>query len=232
MNQYTVIIPAAGQGKRMNRNINKQFIAIGRTPILALTLQQFQAHTLCQEIIVVIHPDDEQKTRELVDAYGFDKVSQIVHGGKERQDSIYNGLCQVESAKFVMVHDGARPFVTEDVLNRLCKALEKSRGVIPAVPVKDTIKFVNEDCTVVGTLPREQLVAAQTPQAFQVSLLRKSYEFARENKFLGTDDASLVEYFGEEVKYIVGDYDNIKITTEEDLDVAEKIYCKYHGKKD
>lgn len=226
LNQYTVIIPAAGQGKRMNRGMNKQFISIGDIPILALTLKRFQQHAFCQEIIVVIHPNDEQQTKELIEMYQIDKVSHIVHGGKERQDSIYNGLQVVDSAQFVMVHDGARPFVSEAMLNELCETLKDCKGVIPAVPVKDTVKLVNGDRTIVGTLPREQLVAAQTPQAFEMELLLQSYAFAAENNFLGTDDASLVEYFGEEVKYIMGDYDNIKITTEEDLDIAEKIFSK------
>lgn len=222
-----MVIPAAGQGKRMNRGIHKQFICIGGHPILAWTLKIFELHDLCQAIVIVVHPDDEQKTRELVKQYGFQKVTSIVHGGKERQDSIYNGLKNIGSAQYVMVHDGARPFVTKQILDDLCQALEHDKGVIPAVKVKDTIKFVSEEGAVVGTLPRDQLVAAQTPQAFQTNLLLKAYEFAKENAFLGTDDASLIEYFGEEVMYIDGDYENIKITTEEDLDIGEKILAKY-----
>ena len=227
MKDYTVVIPAAGQGKRMNRNINKQFISIGDCPILVWTLKRFEAHASCQAIVVVVHPDDEKRTRDLVGQYGFQKVTHIVHGGKERQDSIYNGLQYVGSTQYVMVHDGARPFVCMRILDDLCASLERYKGVIPAVKVKDTIKFVSEEGVVVGTLPREQLVAAQTPQAFQTDLLLKAYQFAMENKFLGTDDASLVEYFGEEVIYVDGDYDNIKITTEEDLKIAEKILGKY-----
>ncbi|MBQ7232225.1 MAG: bifunctional 2-C-methyl-D-erythritol 4-phosphate cytidylyltransferase/2-C-methyl-D-erythritol 2,4-cyclodiphosphate synthase [Bacillales bacterium] len=227
LNPYTVVIPAAGQGKRMKRSVNKQFIEIGGHPVLSWTLRHFEAHTLCQEIIVVVHPNDMEKTKRLVKDYRFQKVTHIVCGGKERQDSIYNGLQYIGKARYVMVHDGARPFVQEKILNDLCAALAYgSKGVIPAVKVKDTIKLVSEAQMVVGTLPREQLAAAQTPQAFCVELLLDAYAFAVENQFLGTDDASLIEYFGKEVQYIDGDYDNIKITTEEDLDIAEKILAK------
>lgn len=228
---YEVVIPAAGQGKRMNAGKNKLFIELAGTPIIIYTLRVFEADSQCQGIILAINPQEEAIFSEFIDKYGLKKVKKLVPGGAERQQSVFNGL-KYADADIVLVHDGARPFIHERLIHQLTEAASLHAGAIVAVPVKDTIKKV-QDRTVVETMERSSLWAIQTPQAFRVPVLYKAHQVAEDDQFLGTDDASLLERIGEQVVIIKGDYDNIKLTTQEDLYFADAILQKQkNAKKD
>ncbi|MGM0904346.1 MAG: 2-C-methyl-D-erythritol 4-phosphate cytidylyltransferase [Bacillota bacterium] len=222
---YQVIIPAAGQGKRMGAGRNKLFLTLENIPVLIHTLRVFEQDVECSGIILSIHPHDQESFNELLTEYRINKVTNLVIGGKERQDSVYNGLKVIHSDGIVLVHDAARPFIRVDTIHELVKAAECSGAAIAAVPVKDTIKKV-ESLLVSETIERSSLWAVQTPQAFRVSIVRKAHERAVETQFTGTDDASLVERLPHKVVIIEGDYDNIKLTTPEDLYFAEAIMKK------
>jgi 2-C-methyl-D-erythritol 4-phosphate cytidylyltransferase len=223
---YQVIIPAAGQGKRMGAGKNKLLLTLEGVPVLIHTLKVFEADAECTGIILAIHPDDENEFMLLLKDYGIHKVEQLVIGGKERQDSVYNGLKAIGSfAGVVLVHDAARPFIKMETIHALVEAAGKEGAAIVAVPVKDTIKkAVNSQ--VVETVERSSLWAVQTPQAFRVSILLDAHEKAAREPFTGTDESSLVERLPHHVAIIEGDYDNIKLTTPEDLYFAEAILRK------
>jgi 2-C-methyl-D-erythritol 4-phosphate cytidylyltransferase len=224
--RYHVIIPAAGQGKRMGAGKNKLLLTLQATPILIHTLKVFEADHKCAGIILAIHPDDEQEFKSLLKEYGIHKVSSLVTGGKERQDSVYNGLMAVSSIDgVVLVHDAARPFIKMETIHKLVDAAGKDGGAIVAVPVKDTIKkAVNNQVS--ETVERSSLWSVQTPQAFRVSVLLEAHNKAAREQFLGTDESSLVERIPHPVSIIEGDYDNIKLTTPEDIYFAEAILRK------
>ncbi len=222
---YQVIIPAAGQGKRMGAGYNKLLLKLGGIPILIHTLKVFENDRECKGIILSISPTDEVPFRKLISDYQIKKVTSIVYGGKERQDSVYNGLKVAEPEGIILVHDAARPFIRTELIHRSVRAAEEHGAAIVAVPVKDTIKKV-EDHVVSETIERSGLWAVQTPQAFRVSLLRRAFQKAVQDRFTGTDDASLVERLNWPVAIVEGDYDNIKLTTSEDMYFAEAILKK------
>src|SRR5690554_2673626 len=221
----SVIVAAAGMSNRMGSKINKQFIAIGNKPILAHTLEKFEKCKYIDEIIVVSKEEEVEYCRkEIVKKYGFKKVSNIVRGGKERQDSIYNGILALnEKTDIVLTHDGARPFVKIESIEDGIKGVLEHGACVIGVPVTDTIKVIDANNVVHHTPKRSLLWAAQTPQCFWIDLLKKGYELAAEEGIVGTDDSSLVEKIGHPIKMIMGSYDNIKITTPEDLIVADSI---------
>lgn len=227
---YQVVIPAAGQGKRMGAGRNKLLLTLEGIPVLIHTLMVFEEDEECGGIVLAIHPDDEQPFKQLLAEYGIRKVTHYVHGGKERQDSVYGGVKVLPTDGIVLVHDGARPFIKKETIHELVKAAEKDGAAIAAVPVKDTIKKA-EDLQVTETIERSSLWAVQTPQAFRISVLRKAHEQAAKNEFLGTDDASLVERLPHKVVIIEGDYDNIKLTTPEDVYFAEAILKKRQNQR-
>ncbi|MBS8266874.1 2-C-methyl-D-erythritol 4-phosphate cytidylyltransferase [Mesobacillus boroniphilus] len=223
---YQVIIPAAGQGKRMGAGKNKLLLTLEGVPILIHTLRVFEADDDCSGIILAINPSDEQQFKSLLKEYGIHKVSSFVTGGKERQDSVYNGLMAVHSLDgIVLVHDAARPFIKIETIRNLVDAASKDGGSIVAVPVKDTIKKA-ANSMVAETVERSSLWAVQTPQAFRVSVLLEAHNKAMREQFIGTDESSLVERIPHPVSIIEGDYDNIKLTTPEDLYFAEAILRK------
>ena len=222
---YQVIIPAAGQGKRMGAGRNKLFLTLEGIPVLIQTLKVFESDCECSGVVLVIHPDDEQEFKEMVRQYGITKVISFVHGGRERQESVHCGVKALRGDGVVLVHDAARPFIKLDAIHALVDQANASGAAIVAVPVKDTIKRV-EASLVAETIERSSLWAVQTPQAFRFSLLQKAHEKAEAEGFLGTDDASLVERLPHKVAIIEGDYDNIKLTTPEDLFFAEAILKK------
>jgi 2-C-methyl-D-erythritol 4-phosphate cytidylyltransferase len=222
---YQVILPAAGQGKRMGAGKNKLLLELNGLPVLIHTIRVFEQDEACSNIIVAIHPQDEEEFRALITKFNVAKAIRLVPGGKERQDSIYNALKTVETDGIVLVHDAARPFISEEHICRLTQMTEETGAAILGVPVKDTIKKVR-DGVVVETVERSSLWAVQTPQAFRISLLTEAYQRAEKEHFLGTDDASLVERLGYPVTMVEGDYDNIKLTTPEDLYFAEAILEK------
>lgn len=221
----SAIIAAAGQGKRMNQKINKQYLNLYDKPILAHTIEVFEKCLFIDEIIIVSHPDEVAYCKEnIIKPYGFKKVKKVVSGGTERQESIFNGLKAVDKAcNIVTIHDGARPFIKEEhILDSIDEAI-KYKAVGVGVPVKDTIKVVNEEKYIMNTPDRKFLWAIQTPQTFDYHLLMKAHKKAIEDTYLGTDDTVLVERMNQKVKMIIGSYDNIKITTPEDLYLGEAI---------
>jgi 2-C-methyl-D-erythritol 4-phosphate cytidylyltransferase len=222
---YRVVIPAAGQGKRMGAGKNKLLLTLNHVPVLIHTLKVFEGDEKCEGIVLSVHPQDEKEIRSLLQEYEIKKVTAIVPGGAERQHSVYNGLKALSDNGIVLVHDAARPFIDLETIHRLTDLAEENGAAIVAVPVKDTIKRVQSN-TVTETVERSSLWAVQTPQAFRVSLLLEAHRKADAEGFIGTDDASLVERLGHKVIVTEGNYDNIKLTTPEDLFFAEAILRK------
>ncbi|RNC68013.1 MAG: 2-C-methyl-D-erythritol 4-phosphate cytidylyltransferase [Desulfuromonadales bacterium] len=219
------LVPAAGMGKRMGASINKQYLQLADKPILAHTLTVFERTSFVDGIYVIIPEDEIPFCREqVVERHGLAKVRQIVAGGAERQHSVLNGLRAMEGVvaddDVVLIHDGVRPFVTPEILERAVAVAREGDGALVAVPAKDTVKVV-ENGVITATPPRESLWLAQTPQAFRYGLIRAAHEAADAERFLGTDDAMLAERFGCQVRVVLGDYRNIKITTPEDMILAE-----------
>jgi 2-C-methyl-D-erythritol 4-phosphate cytidylyltransferase len=225
MSKVTVLIPAAGTGKRMGRATAKQFLTLGDKPILAHTLLAFQRASEIDEIIPILSEEDlETCLGEIIEAYHITKVKTLVVGGKERQDSVANGLHKLEKdAAIVLIHDGVRPFVTPEMIKETVDYAKKGECVTVGVPIKDTIKEVNDQGMVRHTLDRSRLWAIQTPQAFPVKALKRAYEEASRQRVYGTDDATIIERMGGSVRVLMGSYENIKITTPEDLMLAEEI---------
>jgi 2-C-methyl-D-erythritol 4-phosphate cytidylyltransferase len=222
------IVLAGGSGSRMHSKEKKQYMQIGGKPVLYYSLYTFQHSSRIDEIILVCSESDIERCRRgIVEPYAFTKVSQIVPGGKERHDSVYAGLQALTDCDYVMIHDGARPFVDEAMLERIWAELPAVRACTVGMPVKDTIKMSNAEGYVEQTLPREKLWLIQTPQSFSYELIRDAHERRLKNTPEGlkiTDDAMLVEYMENiPVKLIEGSYENIKITTPDDLLVAEAI---------
>jgi len=222
------LIPAAGRGKRMGADVSKQFLELAGRPILAHTLDLFQASPLVDAIILVVPPHEQAACRRQVLAGGnYDKLRPLVDGGAERQDSVRNGLRAAGAASddIVLIHDGVRPLLDPRSLPALVEVARTGNGAVLGVPVKDTVKQVR-DGHIEGTPPRESLWLAQTPQAFPFGLIAEAHERAFAESFTGTDDASLVERLGRTVSMVRGDYRNLKITTPEDLLVAEALLRK------
>jgi 2-C-methyl-D-erythritol 4-phosphate cytidylyltransferase len=221
----SVIVPAAGMGKRMNSEKNKVFIFLNNKPVLAHTLEKFEDCEYVDEIILVVKKNEvDYCLEEIVMKYGFKKVKKVVKGGKERQDSVYNGLLAIDKkCDVVLVHDGARPFIEKkSIVNGIRGAIEHGACVV-GVPVKDTIKVVNSDNYIIDTPKRSTLWAVQTPQCFSYDIIMEAYENARKNSIIATDDSMLVENIGYKVKMIMGSYTNIKLTTPEDMKFGEVI---------
>jgi 2-C-methyl-D-erythritol 4-phosphate cytidylyltransferase len=223
--RVVALIPAAGQGKRMGTERPKAFISLGGLPILAHTLRKFEACPQVDEVIPLVPPGGgEAWTREIVSQYGLQKVSQIMPGGAERQESVFIGLKAIrEKAETVIIHDGARPFVTPDLIQQSLSETRRFRAVAVALPASETIKEVGRDGIILRTVDRRQLWMMQTPQSFHYDLILRAHEEARRDGFAGTDDASLVERLGIPVKIIEGSRLNFKITTAEDLLLAEAL---------
>ncbi|MFD2657911.1 2-C-methyl-D-erythritol 4-phosphate cytidylyltransferase [Gracilibacillus thailandensis] len=224
MVKYNVIVLAAGQGKRMNAGKNKQFIELLNEPLIIHTLKKFIKDSWCQNIYLVINPNEQEQMEELIVSYQWQDQIIFVHGGRERQESGYQGLLAINEEQqdmIVMIHDGARPFVEESQLHELAQAAKGKKAALLAVPVTDTIKRKNGDK--IETLDRSTLWAAQTPQAFNYPLIKKAHEQAIASEYLGTDDVSLVEALGEPVDIVQGTYQNVKLTTQEDIVRAEMI---------
>jgi 2-C-methyl-D-erythritol 4-phosphate cytidylyltransferase len=222
---YQVVIPAAGQGKRMRAGKNKLLLPLNGIPVLIHTLLVFEEDEDCDGIVLAIQPSDELEFSKLIKKYKINKVLSFASGGNERQDSVYNALQTVKSEGIVLVHDGARPFIHEETIHLVTAAAQKDGAAVVAVPVKDTIKKVH-DKKIVETVERSSLWAVQTPQAFRISILLDAHHCAQREGFLGTDEASLVERIPYSITIVEGSYDNIKLTTPEDLYFADAIIRK------
>jgi len=228
------IIPAGGSGKRAGAAIAKQYLELYSLPVLVRTLRVFQKAEAISDIIVVVPGDDVASVRErMVEKYNLTKVAAVVAGGRERQDSVACGLRAVASpCDIVMVHDAVRPFVTEDMIHRVAAAAAGCGAASLGVLAKDTVKETTEDGIVRRTLPRRNLWQTQTPQAFSYDLLLRAHEAAEKDHYYGTDDAALVERIGATVQMIAGSDENMKITTPEDVKMAESLLKAAAGKQD
>ncbi|WP_062050670.1 2-C-methyl-D-erythritol 4-phosphate cytidylyltransferase [Bacillus sp. JCM 19034] len=221
--KYSVVVVAAGKGKRMAAGKNKMLLKLRGEPLVIHTLRLFATDLECEELILVVNDDEIKEMQRLITTSGLTKVPKLVVGGKERQHSVKNGLDQLQSNEgIVLVHDGARPFIRKEILQALVAEAYRSRAATTAVAVKDTIKRAH-DYRVIETLNRSELWAVQTPQAFDKALLIQAHEQAVAAGFFGTDDCSLLEWLGHEVTIVESDYQNIKLTTPEDLLFAEAI---------
>ena len=227
----TVIVPAAGAGRRMGLGKNKAFITVRGMPLLILCMKMLAETGMVRRVIVVTRAWEIRETEMLLQEHqagcfpGIDW--EVTAGGKERQDSVANGLALITDADgYVAVHDGARPFAGKEVFSRTFAKAKACGAAIAAVPLKDTVKLLDDRGFVVSTPDRSSLCAVQTPQIFEVNVLRKGYAFLKEHPFAVTDDASLVEASGHPVAVVEGAYENIKVTTPEDLLLAEKILEK------
>lgn len=228
----TAIVLAAGQGKRMNTDIQKQYLPIKDKPVLYYSLKAFE-ESLVDKIVLVVGGDDVDYCKsEIVDKYRFSKVAAIVAGGNERYHSVYNGIKAIKwDCEYVFIHDGARPFVTSEIIERAFEQVKEAKACVVGMPVKDTIKISDERGFIVDTPPRANVWQVQTPQVFEKQLISSAYEKLIINeqtlladKIVITDDAMVVEYFEKlPVKLVQGSYENIKITTREDLKIAESF---------
>lgn len=223
--KVSAIVVAAGKGKRMERTYNKQYIALEEKPILAHTLTHFENHDAVDEVIVVVGKGEVQFCKEqIVEKYHLQKVKKVIEGGKERYHSVYNGLkAASEESEVVLIHDGARPFLTEEIVNKGIAAAKVHGSSITGVPVKDTIKVIDGEGFVKDTLKRDNLWQVQTPQTFKKEVILQAHQKREKENLSVTDDAMLVEKLGMKVKMVLGSYENIKMTTPEDLDVGEAI---------
>ena len=217
-----VVIPAAGSGTRMKGKRPKQFLTIRGKTILLRTLECFQRAGVVDCIIVVVKKNDIGFVQRMIRPRQLDKICGIVPGGRERQDSVWNGLQKLQryNIDIVLVHDAVRPFISPGIIRSVTKVAGKRGAAIPAVHPKDTIKIADKKHIVKTTLAREGLWSVHTPQAFTIELLNRAFKKARKEKFYGTDEASIVEHYGAPVAIVGSSYDNIKITTAEDLEFA------------
>ena len=222
--QVWAIIVAAGESRRMN-GVDKMWAILGGKPVLAWTVEVFQNSDLVNGIIIVTNEKNLEPVRQLAVERKWTKVEWVCPGGQRRQDSVAAGLAHAESAEWVMVQDGARPFVTSKIIQDGLEVARETGAAIAAVPITDTIKMADKDLVIKQTLPRQDLWAVQTPQVFRFAIIKEAYR-----RITGdvTDDASLVEQLGYKVKLYPGSYDNIKITTPRDLALAECL-IKEHG---
>lgn len=223
MEKITAIVLAAGAGKRMNSSVHKQYMLLEGKPVIYYALKAFEQSAVTDIILVVGAGEIEYCQSGIVDKYGFQKINGIVEGGKERYHSVYEGLKAAEGADYVLIHDGARPFVTRDIISRSIETARSCQCCVVGMPVKDTIKVVGEDGIAKETPARSSLWQIQTPQTFAYSLIFEAYKsvIAKGDSTV-TDDAMVLELVtGQKVKVIEGSYQNIKITTPEDILVAE-----------
>jgi len=224
-----VIITAGGLGKRFvgegDKLLPKQFIPLSTKPLIVYSIQSFERSKFISEIILVV-PDKwvEYTQAEIVDKFNIKKVSKVIAGGAERQESVRNGFSTLSTKpEIVAVHDGVRPFVSVEIIDEVITEAANSGGAIAAIPVTDTIKQSSPEHIIENTVPRNKTWFAQTPQAFKYEILKEAFEKASEDGYLGTDEAELVERLGREVKLVLGSKNNIKITTPEDIKLAELI---------
>ncbi|MFQ5628239.1 MAG: 2-C-methyl-D-erythritol 4-phosphate cytidylyltransferase [bacterium] len=222
--QADVVVVAAGQGRRLQKQIPKQFFPLAGKPILAHTLKIFEQHPRVEDIIIVGATDWLfHISTEIVDKFGFEKVNRVIAGGAERQYSVAKGIAALESGQRpVLIHDGVRPFVRAGLIDRILDGFEDADACIPILPCVDTIKEI-EGGWIKKTIPRANLRRVQTPQAFKLDKLREAFQLAERKSRIATDDAALVEEIQGKIRWVEGEQDNIKITTAFDLKIANLI---------
>lgn len=226
--KYTAIVLAAGSGKRMNSQVHKQYLIIQDRPVLYYSLKAFEDSAVDEIVLVVGKGEEKFCRKEIVDKYGISKVKAIVEGGKERYHSVFEGLKQTSDADYVLIHDGARPFVNQDIIRRCKQEVQKYQACVVGMPVKDTIKIADEEGYAKQTPDRKNVWMIQTPQTFSYALIYEAYEEMLKTEDTAiTDDAMVLERIkGKKSKLIEGSYRNIKITTPEDLLIAN-VYLQH-----
>ena len=226
--KYAAIVLAAGSGKRMNSKVHKQYLIIQDRPVLYYSLKAFEDSAVDEIVLVVGKGEEEFCRKEIVDKYGISKVKAIVEGGKERYHSVFEGLKQTSDADYVLIHDGARPFVNQDIIRRCMQEVQKYQACVVGMPVKDTIKIADEEGYAKQTPDRKNVWLIQTPQTFSYALIYEAYgEMLKTEDTAITDDAMVLERIkGKKSKLIEGSYRNIKITTPEDLLIAN-VYLQH-----
>lgn len=218
--KVSFILAAAGIGKRMKLNYPKQFFEYKGEPLFYSSLKIAYDSKFIDEIIVVTNEDNLDYMKKFcIEKNMMDKIKKIIKGGLERQESIYNALMEIENTDYVIIQDGVRPFLKEKYIEQTLQTLENTDydGAIIGVKVKDTVKLIDVNNEIISTPARDFIVLAHTPQSFKFGVLKEAHENAIKSKILATDDSMLVERMGKKVKFICGDYDNIKITTQDDL---------------
>lgn len=222
-----VIIAAAGRGKRLGAPVPKQFLKLGGEYVITKTLKAFEHLDAIDHIFIVTNDDYVGFCKKIVDTCGFEKVDAIVAGGKERQDSVFNALQEVNRIRpgvsYVLIHDAARPFINEDVILNVLKATDEKGAAVACVAMKDSVRKAAGEENGSESVDRKDYFSVQTPQGFRKSMLIEAYEKAYDDSFVGTDDASIVERAGYEITIVDGDYENIKITTKEDLPIENRV---------
>lgn len=228
MSKNCALIVAGGKGKRMGKDINKLFLTLKGKPILAYTLDIFQKCDLIDRIILVAAEDEIPYCKnEVILKYGIKKVKKVVAGGKERQESVQNGLCHIDEDEIVLIHDGARPFLNTQIIEQGIKYTKMFGACACGVEPKDTIKIKSVDGFSKSTPDRSSLFCVQTPQCFKAEIIKKAHEKVSKDKIAVTDDTMAAEYAGYKVYLFEGSYENIKLTTPEDLLIGEKILEKF-----
>ncbi|MEO4055292.1 2-C-methyl-D-erythritol 4-phosphate cytidylyltransferase [Solibacillus sp. CAU 1738] len=220
--RYEVVLPAAGSGKRMGAGQNKLFLKLLEKPILIHTLEVFEQDTNCTGIWLAVRPEERPLIEEMLTQYGITKVKGLPAGGEERQHSVHSCMKEMEQVDIVLVHDAARPFITHDIIANLVQSAHDHGAAIAGVRAKDTMKKVR-DGIIEETVDRESLWMIQTPQAFRFKLIYEAEDVAEKVGFLGTDEAMLVERLGHAVHIVESSYENVKMTTKEDLVFGEAI---------
>ena len=227
MNKITAIVLAAGSGSRMKSKTKKQFMEIKGKPVIWYPLFEFEKSRVDEIILVTGKEDIDYCKKEIVEKYNLKKIKNVVAGGSERYESVYNGLKEV-TGNIVLIHDGARPLINNEIIERSIEGTIKSDACVVGVPVKDTIKRANKEGYIIDTPNRSELWITQTPQSFKTDLVKMAYKKMKEELEKGnttlniTDDAMVVEEFTtNQVRFVQGDYKNIKVTTPEDIDIAE-----------
>ncbi|MFJ7840912.1 2-C-methyl-D-erythritol 4-phosphate cytidylyltransferase [Lysinibacillus sphaericus] len=223
--QYEVVLPAAGSGKRMGAGQNKLFLELLEKPILIHTLEVFEQDENCTGIWLAVKPEERAVIQKMLANYGISKVKGLPEGGAERQHSVHACMKEMEQVDIVLVHDAARPFITHDIIANLVQSANNFGAAIAGVRAKDTMKKVRNGI-IEETVDRESLWMIQTPQAFRFDLIVEAEDVAEKVGFLGTDEAMLVERLGHEVHIVESNYENVKMTTKEDLLFGEAILRK------
>lgn len=228
MSEFAAIVLSAGTGSRMKSDIPKQYMQLNGKPVICYSLEAFEKAGFSSIVLVCGKDDVEYCKREIVQKYGYTKVKEVVPGGKERYHSVYEGLKAVQNTDYVFIHDGARPMLSQDTIARLKERVQIEKAAVAGMPVKDTIKIVDEDQYVAETPERKYVWQVQTPQCFSFSLIYDAYTGIIEDENAGipippvTDDAMVLSYATDhEIKMVEADYRNLKITTPEDLLVAK-----------
>ena len=227
---FAAVVLAAGRGKRMESSVHKQYLLLHEKPVLYYALKAFEESPVQEIVLVVGKGEIEYCQKEIVEKYGFQKISHIIEGGAERYHSVYCGLKAIKGADYVLIHDGARPFLDEEIIKRNIQAVREYQACVAGMPSKDTVKIVDENDFAVNTPERRFVWCIQTPQVFETALIRHAYFKLMENEENETgitDDAMVVERMENcAVKLVEGSYENIKITTPEDLILAESLIKK------